>query len=465
MTLDEAIMHIKRGNAVLFTGAGFSYQTHNSVMPPNNSVPDAKRFARQLALSLGSSEEYPLPTVSQAYIKKKGAHELVRELLASFIIIAVQSYHKYLASLPWKRVYTTNYDNCFEFSALQTGLNWTPLTTDAAITAQKNLCVHINGYVANLTTLSLETQVKLTHTSYSADSFANSRWSQQFRQDINAAKVLIFVGYSMADLDISRILFSSPELIERTLFIVAPCDDDIIISPLEAFGSVYRIGIEAFADEVTKVQVSEDKIPYEYTWLVRYKNATRIGPPDDASTIDLITKGIVDRSCLDWALAQPGVSYCVRRDDVDTVVSQIGRGKRWFLVHSDLGDGKSIFKEQLSDILSKLDFEVFWDCDFEQHRKSDLSALAKETKRVALFLDGTSERFDAIDGLLQLNNRNIFVFICVRSTLYELGESKYDEYLPDDYVAININRLSSDEVARFVDLFNKYGLWGRVLTF
>ena len=205
MDIGEAILHALRGNSVLFVGAGFTFGARNSLPPPDNYVPNASEFSRHLASSLGISKDYDLPIISQYYISQKGEHGLITELINSFSITSVVDHHLEVAKVPWRRVYTTNYDNCFEFSALRAGSEWTALTLDVVPTAASKRCIHINGHISNLTIDSLETQIRLTHSSYSVDTFASSFWSRQFRQDLNQAKSVFFVGYSLADIDIARI--------------------------------------------------------------------------------------------------------------------------------------------------------------------------------------------------------------------------------------------------------------------
>ena len=119
MNLEEAIVHAKCGDAVLFTGAGFSYRAYNALPAPDNAIPNAREFSKRLARLAGTSTDYDLPVISQYYIKKKGEHSLLLELLNCFSVASVQPYHIDTSDLPWRRVYTTNYDNCFEFSASQ----------------------------------------------------------------------------------------------------------------------------------------------------------------------------------------------------------------------------------------------------------------------------------------------------------------------------------------------------------
>jgi hypothetical protein len=461
MELDEAIAHAKRGEAILFTGAGFSWGAKNAMPAPNDHVPDARTFAQNLAKQLGSQSEYPLPIVSQAYVKKHGESGLVRELLNTFTITEHRDYHEILGALPWRRVYTTNYDSCFEQAALASGRSWTPILTDSNPISTQNICVHINGHISNLSITTLASQVKLTHTSYSADQFEKSSWAHQLRSDISIARAVLFIGYSMSDLDISRILHGSPEAKAKTVFIVGPADDDITIAPLEYYGDVYRIGVEAFAKQTAAVDVADlPKGDYSFTWLIEYDRSLEPVRPEDADTFSLITSGEVKSDRIRWDLSQRESHYCVRRDALDTVIEMISKGRRSFVIHSDLGNGKTIFKEQLSHYLSQQQWRVFWDSDFDHHKKSDIRALGSEvTNEVALFFDQSPDRIDIIDDIMQLNRPNFLVFIFVRSTLYELAEARFDEKLPEGYASIDLNRLSASEATDLTHLLNR-GFWG-----
>ncbi len=115
MELAEGIVHALRGDAILFTGAGFSYDARNSLPPPDNKVPNARQFASQLSMLCGSKNAYDLPIISQHFMKIKGGYELLNEINRLFAITSVEKFHCEIAEVPWRRVYTTNYDNCFEF--------------------------------------------------------------------------------------------------------------------------------------------------------------------------------------------------------------------------------------------------------------------------------------------------------------------------------------------------------------
>lgn len=460
MDIEEAISHAKRGNSVLFTGAGFSFGAENTLPSPDNKIPDAREFSNRLAKAVDVKSGYDLPIISQYYISKEGEHGLVNLLINTFSVKSVQPYHEKITSIPWRRVYTTNYDNIFEFAALKSGTEWIPLTMVDGATASRNRCIHINGHINNLTIQTLKNQIKLTHSSYSTEAFSGSQWPQQFRQDLNSAKSIIYIGYSLYDLDIRRILFKSPELKRKTIFIVGPDDDDVVVSPLKDYGDVHRIGAEGFSRLCESNVSSPDISKFEYTWLVPYKIPYPPVKPTDKDSIELLTMGVTSDAHVAWAINEPDNSHCVLRNSTDDTIREIDRGKRWFLVHSDLGNGKTIYKQQMSLLLANRDYKIFWDSNFELNRNSDLAELAKEDGKIAVFLDESPDRFDIIDGLLGINHPNILVFICIRTTLFELGEARYSEYLPNDYIPMDINRLNDDDIVRFVKIFNLLGLWG-----
>ncbi len=465
MDLSEAIAHAKRGNALLFTGAGFSLGATNSRLPPNNQVPSARVFARDLADQLNSKAEYPLQVVSQAYKQREGEHGLVRELLSNFTIHQVTERQKEIAALPWSRVYTTNYDSCFEISALAAsgrGKAWTSLTLDSSITSQKECCIHVNGHVSNLTVKSLDSQVKLTHSSYSAEPFAQSKWSEQLRQDANFARAVFFVGYSMSDLDIARVFTSIPSIKNRTFFVVSPTEDEIAISPLSEFGTVLKIGVDGFATKIENVPITEDKSPHRYTWLSEYELPEIQSKPADVEAFDLITKGAVNSSAVAWSMGSALPTYCVPRSVVQSIAEAVKSGKHWFLCHADLGNGKSLVKEQLSYVLKHEGYRIFWDTDNDNHKALDLSALTREKGDIAVIFDASSERFEAIDGILKINLPNIVVVVMTRTTLFELGEGRYNQHMPDGYLVYDLNRLPVEDAAKFVQLFNHLGLWGEM---
>src|SRR5689334_2276029 len=107
---NELTEQLKRGNVVLFCGAGISFSP--------GGLPSGTELARELAqrAQLGDVPCMPLPEVAQAYAVDKGNHSLL-----DYIIQRVQSAslsplttHELIAQLPFAMIITTNWDDLIE---------------------------------------------------------------------------------------------------------------------------------------------------------------------------------------------------------------------------------------------------------------------------------------------------------------------------------------------------------------
>lgn len=75
-------------------------------------------------------------------------------------------------------------------------------------------------------------------------------------------------------------------------------------------------------------------------------------------------------------------------------------------------------------------------------------------------LDDDPDRFGTLDFIKTYNFENCSFIIFVRSTLFQLGEKRYEDNLPENFAEFDINRLNDGEVASFCKLFTDLGLWG-----
>jgi hypothetical protein len=221
MDLDSALERALDGESVLFLGAGFSLGATNSRAEPFES---GAQFASRLALAMKLPLSTELPDAAEAFMERRGTAALAKEILQSFRATSVAKHHSSIASVPWRRVYSTNYDNVFELASGKSTRPFRAVTLSdrpGDFEQQEPICVHFNGYVERVTS-SLGDELKLTDASYISASIEASPWSSVFRLDLAMAKSVFFVGYSLVDLDIARILASTEPLQEKTFFIVGP---------------------------------------------------------------------------------------------------------------------------------------------------------------------------------------------------------------------------------------------------
>ncbi|MBC3905941.1 SIR2 family protein [Undibacterium umbellatum] len=255
MNILDAIKHAIDGNAVLFLGSGFSYGAKNLL---NSSPKTGREFASDLyKLAEVPSKDENLMIASQIYYRKFGAAALSTLCRETFTIKQAAPHHITIASLKWQRIYTTNYDDLAERSSIENGKSLTPVTLEDSperYLSSSKVCVHINGFINRLTTSDLTSHFKLTLASYFSDHFSGSLWRRIFDQDLSSARAVIFVGYSMYDLDIQRFVYAA-DIKDKTVFICSPTlqenDSDSFILP--EFGTLFPIGVQKFADEITEI--------------------------------------------------------------------------------------------------------------------------------------------------------------------------------------------------------------------
>ena len=113
MDIAEAIEHAIDGNAVLFVGAGFSRSAKNLDGQP---LKTGRRLAKLLGKECGLSSSAPLDDVADLYVTKHGTTKLVNLLTRQFQVSELGSEHPTFGRIPWKRIYTTNYDDTIELA-------------------------------------------------------------------------------------------------------------------------------------------------------------------------------------------------------------------------------------------------------------------------------------------------------------------------------------------------------------
>ena len=156
-----------------------------------------------------------------------------------------------IISLPWRRIYTTNYDNVVELAAGKIAKKIAHATLGESANPDRAItqCVHLNGRLKSVAFATFARDIKLTRASYLTDTFLNTGWLATFRNDLSLATSIVFVGYSMYDIDVARIVYEDPMLKAKTCFVDAADLDPIIARELRQYGEVFPGGINEIAPE------------------------------------------------------------------------------------------------------------------------------------------------------------------------------------------------------------------------
>ena len=471
MELSSGIKHILNGDAIILFGAGAS-DGATSVFGP---FPSGKKIAGDLYSACGIDAEdiYDLQDASQTFEETKGADALIQEIEARLSVASVSAYHSKVYGLPWRRYYTTNYDRVAEIAAKKIGVNILPVTLSSNFRkncGKEHLCVHINGYIGNLNQDTLNNEFKLTATSYnSAENINNSDWGALLSDDIDAAKCIVVLGLSLSyDLDLSRVLFGE-ENKEKTLIINSVDLSADGERKLSRFGAVYKIGLSGFADEIDRVSQSFIPTivkPYDklYTCFEHeFHRPPTFQKPYPSDVFNLFFSG----KCSNTLFHKTHGNYegFVFRSACTKIHESISAGRKFTIIHSDMGNGKTACLHEVRDWVSRKDYHIFSLTDINisclQFEISDICSIELPC---IVVIDNYPSYMDVLASFSRKNINNIQFLLSARTAInYSKVQDLFKMFAVQENQCsvIDINRLTRGDISRCANLIDRYGLWGK----
>lgn len=467
MDLKKAIEYALNGQAILFIGSGFSM---GATKKDNSEFRTATPLAHLLMKECGYEEKDlvdELGDASQIFVNEKGKDKLISYLLDEFTAIKTSDAQKLVASINWARVYTTNYDNVFELAAKDNKIKFTPITLSETVNNYKNknrVVIHINGSIHNLTPDKLDSEFRLTNRSYLTDSFLQSDWIRIFKSDLKRAKAIFYIGYSMRyDLDIRRIIVNlDANLRDKSFFIVHPDEGKATLSLIQEYGTPLNIGTEKFVEEVKTVEAGFTPSVNEDFDILCFKkpNVTDIPIQVGASDVfDLLFKGNYDEAKIFHSLINPSeYTYVVRRAKQSAIIKSLCDGHKNILIHSDLGNGKTIFLEELATLLANKEFNVYFYHNEYDSLPSEVERICDSDPNAVFIVDGYSNASFLLEHLAIHRNNQILI-ISERSATNDIIYTDLEEKF-GEFKYFDLNRLEKTEMTEFAGILSKHGFWG-----
>ncbi|AUV88417.1 SIR2 family protein [Vibrio campbellii] len=459
----EKILHsINSGKAIMFTGAGFSFgaETVSGAEPLG-----AKQLSHCLCDSLGIAKNDNLMFVSDFFMAKKPKSDLISLLKDNYTLSSTSKSHGIICSLPWRRFYTTNYDLSIELASQKSGkiIETVDLQHPVRDYYQRhNFCVHLNGSINSLTEDSLENSFKLSSSSYtSPESFVTSDWFYPFKRDLDRASAIVFVGYSMYDIDIQKILFNDDHLIAKTYFITLPDPGMELEFTLSKFGTIVPIGTDGFAEEIEKFieQNPAELESHSLESLKLYELGNTEPNVRDAQIETMLMYGDVSDDSIDsCVLGHIDVPFLIPRKQIEEISSNLDKDKN-VIIYGALGNGKSILLKELRCQLTSSGHHVYEISDLDGDYIGDLDYLAKHSNKSILLVDDYEQYIDVIKHLSATDNQKILIVATARIADHEFYRDRLLEW-KFNFAEVNIDLLQEEERNHFIDIIDNLGLWG-----
>lgn len=458
--LSPLLSRIGAGNVVLFLGSGFSRGATNV-----NGI--KFQAAVELAQSIGMlgnfDSEDDLRYASERFIRENDPNLLVSHLKDLFSVKEVLPHQITIAEAPWLRTYTTNYDLSFERAAADAGKRIRTLETlDPPHLSQGPMCLHLNGSIQNLSPETLNTSFKLSSSSYlSAESFISSGWHYTFKRDLDFAAAIVFVGYSLYDIEVQKILYENPELSTKTYFITAPNITQRERFTLQPFGHVVPIGAEEFSvmlsAHLEKMAPEEEEITLNS--IHRYQIDNSHAEARDADVDRFLMYGDISDALIDSATLSPtGAPLLIRRTALDIAERLLDSGQPLAVI-ADFGNGKSVFLKSLRTRLTQHGATVFTVENDDEYNHADLESIAKSSSISYLLIDSYEQHMDLLRHYRDLGATNVRLILGGRTSNHESTRGELAE------LRLTVNELSLDElddseVSSLIEIIDNVGFWG-----
>ena len=109
--LEKLKSRLSSGNAVLITGAGFSLDCKNIL---GETPPLAAGLSKKLCEYFNLDLTEDLKYTADVCIKYGEKEDVLEVLKNNFTLVSPSQANVQICSIPWRRIYTTNYDNSIE---------------------------------------------------------------------------------------------------------------------------------------------------------------------------------------------------------------------------------------------------------------------------------------------------------------------------------------------------------------
>jgi hypothetical protein len=461
---EEAFGLAATGGAICFLGAGFSRGACDQQGKDVPSTADLELEIKQM-IGFDTSEAASLSDLADYCEDSTDLRKKLQILLASRLTLTKpKEYHCDLLRLPWRAIFTTNFDDLVESCLSADAISIiTPTTNTITSPVSKIPVYYLHGRAKDILDSDKDPSLVISESNYLRLKEENRNLYARLTNEIICARAIILIGYSLKDLQIAQIFFSASEDIRnKTYIICAPGENPVSLARLKKFGAVIPIGTESAASIANSIPKEKSFTTKDFSFVEEYSPPPISDSEIEISDIErLIISGSFDPTKYEQQLSDTsGASlYCVERNSVIIPILDNKTGIRRFVARSNLGNGKSLFLEQLAYRAFRRGISVFRIETNLNDVYEELETICSSGREIIFLVDDVV-RYRAVAKFIGARLNNLSTLVC--TTRGESEHSIFDVQMTDlggAVTELDLDVLHDEELVAWDALLERWGLW------
>ncbi|MDY6923989.1 MAG: SIR2 family protein [Pseudomonadota bacterium] len=461
---------ILTGGAVCLVGAGYSTAATDQ---DGVAVPSTTDLIKEIKLAVGidQSETASLSDIAEyCEDEPEREHKLRLLLMSRLTLCNPTAEQRYVSNLPWRSVFTTNFDDIVERSSAADHFQViTPTIDPPTHAAGKTPLYYLHGRAKDLIERDIDPRLVISERNYLQLHEDNRSLYARLKNELFCANLIVIIGYSLRDLEVAGILTEGGQAFKRkTIIVCDPAEKPVALSRLRKFGEVMPIGTAGLNEIIRSASANQSESQASALQFVDY-----LEPVEPAAEIQgddfirLILTGSFSREKYQAQLQQAPQSpelYCIRRQDaLNVVLKRPAAGVNRFIVSSDLGNGKTLFLDQLADELLAGGTKVVRISSNLTEVFSEIEVCLGTRQPIAFLIDDVI-RYRRVAEFIGNRLNAISILVCaVRGDPGELTFKEIEQSLGGAARTIDLNTLSAEDIRAWDLALERWGLWeGRI---
>jgi hypothetical protein len=463
--MDRLRETIPMGGAVCLVGAGFSVAATDQ---KGNSVPSSQELIHEIKAGVGidPAEDASLADIADFCGDTSDRQKVLRSILIGRLTLCIpSSAQQVVAKQPWRALFTTNFDDTLERCRPHGGYQVITPTADLTNRVLGKLPLYyMHGRAMDLIESSKDPRIVISERNYLNLRDENRNLYAQLKNELFCANLIMIIGYSMRDLDVARILIDPGYAFRRkTVIICDPMEKPLSIARLKKFGHVLPIGVVGLAEELKHVQRADAIRRGSLQFVEDVKPIEAAIKIEGDDFVKLILSGNFSHANYQAQLRHDkhvSEAYCVRRGAaLDSVLNRPPDSPNRFIISSDIGNGKSVYLDQLASELIEVGYRVIRISSRLHEVFLELDEALTANEQTAFLIDDVIRYHNVARYVSERLKAYCLLVCCMRADVEDIQFKELNDALGGVVRQVELNRLSAEELQSWDRALERWGLW------